>query len=198
MIKKKTIDRRHTHNQRHFQMLKTFSTFILLMSINLTVTAQHDKKLTPFGLKAGLNRSVINGKELDGTATGFIGLELYVSFFIDNELNKKWRFENEILFSFTDDYHFIEIPLRLKYLIHKKIILTAGPKLDFVLNNDDEIYDFNNFGVSVEMGMQYELTKRIISEFRYSLGLLPQINDFALDIYDGRRNTMRLGLGYRF
>jgi hypothetical protein len=168
------------------------------MSINLTVTAQNEKRLTPFGLKAGLNRSVINGKELDGTATGFIGLELYVSFFIDNELNEKWRFENEILFSFTDDYHFIEIPLRLKYQIYKKVILTAAPKLDFVLNNDDEIYDFNNFGVSVEVGMQYELTKRIISEFRYSLGLLPQINDFALDIYDGRRNTIRLGLGYRF
>lgn len=175
-----------------------FSTFFLLVSIPLTVTAQHDKKLTPFGLKTGLNRSVINGKELDGTATGFVGVELYASFFIDNELNEKWRLENEILFSFTDDYHFIEIPIRLKYQVYERILLTAGPKLDFVLNNDDEIYDFNNFSVSIEMGMQYELTKRIISEFRYSVGLLPQINDFALDIYDGKRNTLRLGLGYRF
>lgn len=179
-------------------MIKMCSTFFLLVSIPLTVTAQHDKKLTPFGLKTGLNRSVINGKELDGTATGFVGVELYASFFIDNELNEKWRLENEILFSFTDDYHFIEIPIRLKYQVYKRILLTAGPKMDFVLNNDDEIYDFNNFGVSIEMGMQYELTKRIISEFRYSVGLLPQINDFALDIYDGKRNTLRLGLGYRF
>lgn len=178
-------------------MPKVFSILLFLTLVTLSVTAQ-DKKLTPFGLKGGLNRSVINGKELDGTATGFIGLELYISFFIDNELNQKWRFENEILFSFTDDYHFLEIPLRLKYKIHKKIFITAGPKLDFVLNNDDEIYDFNNFGVSVEIGMQYEITKRIISEFRYSLGLLPQINDFALEMYDGKRNTIRLGLGYRF
>lgn len=179
-------------------MIKMFSTFFLLVSIPLTVTAQHDKKLTPFGLKTGLNRSVINGKELNGTAIGFVGVELYASFFIDNKLNEKWRLENEILFSFTDDYHFIEIPIRLKYQVYKRILLTVGPKLDFVLNNDDEIYDFNNFGVSIEMGMQYELTKRIISEFRYSVGLLPQINDFALDIYDGKRNTLRLGLGYRF
>jgi hypothetical protein len=179
-------------------MIKMFSTFFLLVSIPFTVIAQHDKKLTPFGLKTGLNRSVINGKELDGTATGFVGVELYASFFVDNELNKKWRLENEILFSFTDDYHFIEIPIRLKYQVYKRTLLTVGPKLDFVLNNDDEIYDFNNFGVSIEMGMQYELTKRIISEFRYSVGLLPQVNDFALDIYDGKRNTLRLGLGYRF
>lgn len=179
-------------------MLKLFSTFFLLISISLTVTAQHDKKLTPFGLKAGLNRSVIIGKELDGTATGFVGVELYASFFIDNELNKKWRLENEVLFSFTDDYHFIEIPIRLKYQVYKRILLAVGPKLDFVLSNDDEIYDFNKFGISVEMGVQYELTKRLISEFRYSVGLLPLINDFALDIYDGRRNTLRLGLGYRF
>lgn len=194
----KAIDRRHIHNQGHFPILTIISAFILSMSFNLSATAQTGKKLTPFGLKAGLNRSAINGKELDGTATGFIGLELYASFFIDNELNEKWRFENEILFSFTDDYHFIEIPLHLKHLIHKKVFLAVGPKLDFVLNNDNEIYDFNNFGVSVELGMQYELTKRIISEFRFSLGLRPQVNDYALEIFDGRRNTIRVGLGYRF
>lgn len=106
-------------------MIKMFSTFFLLVSIPFTVIAQHDKKLTPFGLKTGLNRSVINGKELDGTATGFVGVELYASFFVDNELNEKWRLENEILFSFTDDYHFIEIPIRLKYQVYKRNFLQS-------------------------------------------------------------------------
>ena len=194
----KTVKWSHTHYPGYFPIIKIFYIFFFFVSVIFTTTAQHDEKLSPFGLKTGLNRSVVNGKESDGTPTGFIGLELYVSFFIDNEIKKNWRFENEILFSFTDDYQFIEIPLRFKYQIFRKTILAAGPKLDFVLNNDDEIYDFNNFGISAEIGMQYELTKRLLSEFRYSLGLLPQINDFTLDIYDGKRNTLRLGLGYRF
>lgn len=163
----------------------------------MVVSGQH-KNLTSIGFKAGMNRSIINGHELNGTKTGYVGLELYLAFFADTELSTRWRFENEILYSFTDDYHFIEIPLHVKYSIFKGTFVFLGPKLDMIVSNDDEIYDFNNFGVSIEPGIQYEITKRIISEIRYSMGLMKQINDFALDIYDGRRNTLRLGLGFRF
>ncbi|MBX2968270.1 MAG: PorT family protein [Cyclobacteriaceae bacterium] len=171
---------------------------ILFICILQNGIAQNSIGPSPFSLKGGLNRSIINGKELDGTPTGFLGLELYVSLAMDNRLNQKWRFENEILFSFTDDYHFIEIPLRLKHQVHKKCSLAAGPKLDFILNKDDQNYNFNKFGISIEIGVQYDVTRRILAEFRYAFGLLPQISDFVLDIYDGKRNTIRLGLGYRF
>ena len=176
--------------------MKSLTFFVLTFS-TLIVSGQH-KNLTSFGVKAGLNRSIVNGHELNGTKTGFIGLELYAAFFADTELNTRWRFENEILYSFTDDYHFIEIPLHVKYSLFKRTFVFLGPKLDIIVSNDDEIYDFNNFGVSIEPGVQYEITKRIISEIRYSMGLMKQINDYALDIYDGRRNTLRLGLGFRF
>lgn len=171
------------------------------MSTNNSVKAdkpEADEHRTSFGFKAGLNRSVINGKELDGTATGYIGIELYAAFFAETELNKNWRFENELLYSFTDEYHFLEIPIHLKYLLLKKSLVFGGPKLDVIINNDNEFYDFNNFGISIELGAQYEITSRIICEIRYSNGLLPQVNDFVLDIYDGKRNTLRLGLGFRF
>ena len=163
----------------------------------MIVSAQH-KSLTSFGFKGGINRSVINGHELNGARTGYVGIELYGAFFADTELDARWRFENEILYSYTDDYHFVEIPLHVKYSFVKRTFVLLGPKLDMIVNNDDQIYDFNNFGVSMELGIQYEITQRIISEIRYSKGLMKQINDFGLDIYDGRRNTLRLGLGFRF
>lgn len=171
--------------------------FFVLTFWTCIVSAQ-DKNLTSFGFKGGINRSIVNGHELNGTKTGFIGLELYAAFFVDTEFNAKWRFENEILFSWTDDYYFVEIPLHIKYSFVKRTFVLLGPKLDMIVSNDDQIYDFNNFGVSIELGVQYEITKRIVSEIRYSKGLTKQINDYALDIYDGRRNTIRLGLGFRF
>ncbi len=177
--------------------MKYLAPFLLLTFSTLIVSGQH-KNATSFGIKAGINRSVINGYELNGTKTGFDGVELYAALFADTELSTRWRFENEILYSFTDDYHFIEIPLHLKYSVFKKAFVFLGPKLDMIVSNDDEIYDFNNFGVSIDVGFQYEITPRIISEIRYSRGLMKQINDYALDIYDGKRNTIRLGIGFRF
>jgi len=171
---------------------------LLVTTFSSLATFGQHKNLTSFGFKGGINRSVINGHELNGTKTGYDGVELYGAFFADTELNTRWRFENEILYSFTDEYHFIEIPLHVKYSIIKKGYVFLGPKLDMIVNNDDEIYDFNNFGLSIDLGFQYDITSRIISEIRYSKGLTKQINDFALDIYDGRRNTIRLGLGFRF
>lgn len=171
---------------------------LLLLCFSMSMAIAQREHATYFGFKGGLNRSVINGHEPNGTSTGYIGVEMYASFFADSRLNDRWRLENEILFSFTDEYFFIEIPLHIKYQVLKKTYILAGPKLDMIVNPDDEMYDFNNFGVSIDVGAQYEITKRFFTEFRYSQGLMSQVNDRGLDIYDGKRNTLRLGIGMRF
>ena len=171
---------------------------VLFLCFSTSIALAQREHSTYFGFKGGLNRSVINGHELNGTSTGYIGIEMYASLFADSRLNDRWRIENEILFSFTDEYFFIEIPLHLKYQVFKKTFILAGPKLDMIVNPDDEMYDFNNFGVSVDLGTQYEITKRFFVEFRYSQGLMKHVDDYGLDIYDGKRNTLRLGIGIRF
>jgi len=171
--------------------------FSILTISTLIATAQ-DRYSTSFGFKGGVNRSIVNGYELDGTKTGYVGVEMYGAFFADTKLSTKWRFENEILYSFTDQYHFIEVPLHVKYCLIKKTFVFLGPKLDMIVNKDNYGYEFNNFGVSIELGVQYEITKRIVTEIRFSKGLMKQINDLGLDIYDGKRNTSRLGIGFRF
>lgn len=160
------------------------------------------EKATLFGIKGGWNRSVINGQELDGSKTGFIGNEVYGGFFSDTKINNRWHFENELLFSWTDDYHFIEVPLHIKYFVHEKWNIFFGPKMDIIVDNDNNDfesgYNFQNVGVSADMGVQYLFLKRLVAEIRYSYGLVEQVDDLALEIYGGKRNTLRVGVGYQF
>ncbi len=173
--------------------------FVVLNFLNLN--AQITNKTT-FGFKGGYNKSIVDGKEPDGTKTGYIGYELYGSFFADTELNNILNLENEILFSYTDDYHFIEIPVHLKYRIKQKWFVLAGPKLDFIADNDNDDFEagyrFKNFGVSGELGLQYHFSKRFFAETRYSRSFTSQIDDLVLDIYNGKRHTFRIGLGIKF
>lgn len=173
--------------------------FIILNYIN--TNAQTENKTT-FGFKGGYNNSIVDGKELNGTKTGYIGYELYGSFFADTELNKILNLENEILFSYTDDFHFIEIPVHLKYRIKQKWFILAGPKLDFIADNDNDSFEanyrFKNFGVSGELGLQYHFSKRFFAETRYSRSFTSQITNLGLDIYNGKRHTFRIGLGIKF
>lgn len=164
--------------------------------------SQNSKK-TDFGIKGGVNLSHIVGIDSDGELTGYVGTELYVSLFSDSKLTERWSIENEILFSYTDDYHFIEIPVHTKYNLFKKWYVFLGPKLDFILDNDNDyferhIYRFKNFGISIESGIQYHLSKRGFVELRYSKGLTQQINNLVLDINNAKRNTLRIGIGIKF
>jgi opacity protein-like surface antigen len=171
--------------------------FLLLTFASLVAAGQY-KNSTSFGIKGGLNRSVIDGVELNGTKTGYVGLEMYFGFFADTQFNSGWNFESELLYSFTDEYHFIEMPLHIKFPLFKKSVLFFGPKIDLIVTQQNPYNLVNNPGVSIELGVQYDLTSRFIAELRYAKGSRKQINDSKFDLYDGKRNTLRLGVGFRF
>ena len=158
--------------------------------------------ITTFGFKGGYNRSIVKGSETTGAKTGYIGTELYGSFFADTELSDKINFENELLVSWTDDYHFVEVPLHIKYKLTPKWSAFAGPKLDIIADNDNDPFEsrhkFRNFGVSGELGAQYTFTTRFFVETRYSRSFITQITDLLLDINNGKRNTFRVGAGIKF
>lgn len=144
------------------------------------------------------------GKDADGEASGLLGNEFYVSFFKDTQLKEKLSLQTELLFSFTSDYHFIEIPITVKYNIYRKIDVFLGPRLDFLLDDDNDVdeassYLFKNFGISADFGVQYPINKRFFAEIRYSIGFTEQLTrDIQLDINNATRNTFRIGIGYRF
>lgn len=163
--------------------------------------AKTNKIHSSFGLKGGLNRSIVNGRTTTGAKTGYRGTEVYGSLFADFKLTQQWNFENELMFSWTDDYHFVEIPLHLKFKLSNKWKTFAGPKLDIILDNENDPfkseYKFRHFGLSGELGVQYRITNWLFAETRYSQAFTRQVTDLALDINNAKRNTFRLGFGVR-
>ncbi|TVQ46267.1 MAG: PorT family protein [Saprospirales bacterium] len=180
------------------------SVLFFLLSFSIDDTSAQSEKSTYFGFKGGLNHSDIVGVNNFNEYTGYLGYELYAAFFADTKINDRWHFQNELLFSWTDEYHFIEVPLHIKYKVFEKWFLFVGPKLDFLLDNSNDggyfeaYYRFQNFGVSVDTGIQYYFGSRFLAEGRFSRGFSPHVNDLLLDIYEGKRNTYRLGLGVIF
>jgi hypothetical protein len=161
-------------------------------------TKDHKPRTTRFGFKAGFNRSNVKGKETDGDKTGYIGGEVYAGFFTEIMVGKQFNIGSECLFSWTDDYHFVEVPVHLQFSFARNWSVFAGPKLDFLLDSSDEFYRFKNFGISADMGVQYNILRNLFAEIRQSIGFTEQITDVALDINNAKRNTSRIGLGIRF
>ena len=178
------------------------NTIIIVTLLASFLSFSQTTKKTTFGVKGGVNFSDIIGVDSNGEKTGYVGTEIYGSLFADTELSEKWNLENELLFSYTDDYHFLEIPIHLKYKFAQDWNFLFGPKLDFILDNDNDpfesAYRFKNFGISFEFGTQYSISKRVFAELRYSKGLTKQIDDLFLDINGGKRNTLRIGIGLKF
>lgn len=170
---------------------------IVLFCFSYTTAYSQQIKPTIFGLKIGFNNSVINGIELDGDKTGLVGYELYASLFSNSKLNEKLNLENEILFSYTDDFIFMEFPIHLKYKIRDLWSILFGTKIDFIPTENINS-KYKPMGVSAELGVQYDINKRYFAELRVSKGFTKQIDDFILEIYDGKRNTFRFGLGVNF
>jgi hypothetical protein len=174
--------------------------YLVFICVSLHGIAQGVKE-TNFGVKLGYNNSNISGKDSNGEATGYFGNELYLGLFVDKQLTNKTSLQLELIYSFTEDYNFLEIPLNIKYKVYRKLYLFAGPKFDFILDNDisEANYEYRNFGVSADLGVQYLIAMDFFAEVRYSIGFEEQLKrDIQLDINNATRNTFRIGIGYRF
>lgn len=175
--------------------------FLVLTSLCLFVrlSAQKEKR-TRFGIKGGFNHTVINGYETNGSKTGFIGGSIYGALFTETHIGANSFLANELLFSWTNDWHFIEVPIYIKQMLNSRWAVFLGPKLDLAADKFDKRKESKSgfCGVSVETGVQFNFMKQLFAEGRYSIGLSKQFRDESFDINDGKRNNFRIGAGFRF
>jgi hypothetical protein len=171
---------------------------ITLITVFNCLTVNGQERKGTFGAKVGLNNSRVKATERDGTRSGYVGTEIYGGFFVDTRLTSKLDLGSELLVSYTDDYHFIELPLNLKYKFAEKWNVFAGPKLDYIVDESDEFYRFMKLGVSAEVGSQFHINRLFFAELRYAKSFTPQIDSDFLEFYNGKRNTFRLGIGMNF
>lgn len=174
---------------------------VIVCGILLSVAFGQKKNCTvQLGFKSGINHIVIDGVETNGKETGFIGTTVYGALFSEIPISATTLLQNELLFTWLNDWHFIEIPFHIKQRLNNKWSVFLGPKLDIVADKFDKA-DGNPsdlLGVSVETGGQFSFNKKIFLEGRYSIGLSKQFKDQFFDINEGRRNNLRFGVGLRF
>ncbi|REC56252.1 hypothetical protein DRF62_04090 [Chryseobacterium piscium] len=155
-----------------------------------------------FGIKAGWNYSNVNAIDEIGERSGYLsnGGELFGGIALEKQISKKTYVQTSFLVSYTDRVTFLELPLYYKYNFYKKFSLLAGPKLNYI--PDDEIsqpYDFKRrVGISGDLGIDYKISNHFIIEGTVSKGFTKQYDDLILTYYDAKRNVYRLGVAYYF
>ena len=177
--------------------MKIYPLLLLVLLAPRDCVAQ-EKNNTACGLKAGLNHTRLFGRDSNGDKLGYSGTEIYGSFFLETGRRHTTYLGTELIFSYTESYHFIEVPLQLKQVLTRRLTAFAGPKLDYFLDKhfeNDPLSRVKSLGISVDAGLQFTLLKCLFTECRYSTGLTRQINDYGFDINHARRSTLRLGLG---
>lgn len=184
----------------YFSKIYFKSLFLILFLITSNSQSQEIRS-TSFILKGGINRTEIVGVDQNGEETGLVGIQIFGGILLETKIRNNLFIEEGLIFSYTDDYHYLEIPVELKIKMEENLLIKFGPKLDFILDNIEEnstFYYFKPFGVSANIGLEYNLNKSFLVDLNYSKGFVEQVNYKILDINNGKRNVIRLGLGFKF
>ena len=181
-------------------MEKKFFATITLLVLFFEPHAQSEKNKIIFGIKGGYNHTVINGYETNGAKTGFIGSTIYGSLFGERGIGENKFLSAELTYSWVNDWNFLEMPVHFRQMLNRQISIFAGPKLDVAADKFDKTKESTSrlLGISAEAGAQYDLSRHLFGEVKYSVGVTRNFNDTFFDINNGRRDNFRFGAGYRF
>lgn len=173
---------------------------IILLAEFPNLHAQTEINKVTFSIKGGVNHTVINGYETNGAKTGFVGSTIYGAFIIEKRISESNFFNTGFLFSWVNDWHFIEIPFHYRQKLNNEISIFAGPKLDLAADKFDKTKESTSkfLGISAEIGGQYNFSVHVFAETEYSIGISKGFNDTFFDINSGRRDNFHIGLGYYF
>ncbi|MFT6113075.1 MAG: opacity protein-like surface antigen [Bacteroidia bacterium] len=175
--------------------------FILIIGLICISSLAQDLAAQSFGasLLAGANFSQVDGDQLGGYNK--LGVNLGVQ--IDRKLKEDWTAAFEIRFSMKGakkvidpeapptftlklSYHYLEVPLLIKYTHFDKFTPYAGPSIGVnVFNQRDENTitskeeKLNRIEVGFHLGATYHLTDKIGIDLRHSYSLL-SVRDFPI------------------
>ena len=181
-------------------MKKSLIAVIVLLAVLAKLYAQTEINKLTFSIKGGYNHTVINGSETNGVKTGFAGSTIYGGFVIEKRIAENKFINAGLLFSWVNDWHFLEIPFHYRQKFNKEFSVFAGPKLDLAADKFDRAKETTSklLGISAEVGAHYNFSIHVFAETEYSIGISRSFNDNFFDINGGRRDNYRIGVGYCF
>ncbi|MEQ6166354.1 porin family protein [Ekhidna sp. MALMAid0563] len=172
------------------------------------------------GLKAGLNIGKERVSDSGITITSESTYFFMGGFFISEKLSNDISLGGEIIYSldggkynlssfgsfgtYTDRFHYLSIPVLLKYHASKYFNVNAGPQIGFLLKAEEDdgrsktdfTDDVKPMNFSAAFGAELNLKAMDIG-FRYVLGL-SNINDIEDTTFEVNLSTIQIYLGQTF
>lgn len=183
--------------------MKSF-TFFLLIAGAILISSPLKAQPKP-GIKAGVNYGGLSGYEGGKKAAIHTGL------FIEWQVNNKWKFRPELLYSSIGQKYMVEeietqdtkaiqisyvsVPVVFQYYLARKIFIEAGPQLSFLASAKDKggngdkadvRRNLRNTQFGFNAGMGWLIRKKTEVYIRYS----PGFDDITL--YDTDTDCSRL------
>ena len=165
---------------------------------------------TNVNLKAKVRISEYDEISTESTDGGgfFIGITREIN------ISDKFSFKPGILYTNTlldesddDKFEHLQIPFYFNYYANEKIFLSAGPKIDYLLENDFN-ENYNKISLALGIGIGFELSPRFDLIANYSFQITNSLskdftdemsNELGTDVNASlKQNFLNIGLAYNF
>jgi hypothetical protein len=174
-------------------MMNRYLAIIILLLFSFISFSQSFKG----GIFAGFSACQVDGDHL----SGFRRAGLVAGAYTGHDLSPKLAWQLELKFIQKGSYqslnpeaniqhtydlrlNYVELPVLLKYKYKRKLVFDAGPGFGYLAwhkenseNGPDydpfNLYPFNKFEISLQIGGNYQLSKRIIINIRYLYSAVP-------------------------
>ncbi len=175
---------------------------IIIILLSLSASAAFSQSLE-WGIKAGMNLSCLKAYRKTDVFPGF-----YAGVFAERRISDSFGVQGELLYSKTlestsgwegtkkgsdpNNMDYLVLPVMAKYYAVKDLGLELGPQFGYLLRDDINHFD-KKFDLSLGAGLSCKIGRRFDVSARYNFGLIDLSKEF-----DGKNNTLRFGVGYRF
>ena len=192
----------------------------IILAIAILITLSSNAQKINFGIKAGLNMSMLTGSkdQIMSSTNGFfagtlIEFKILEKIALQPELlfsAQGAKFESkDLTFSTTRKMDYLILPIMVKYYIKSGLFVEAGPQVGFLLsaNQDAENRITNistsenikdatkDFDMAANVGIGYDILDKIVTQIRYCIGIT---NTSTLENTDIKNGVFQLSVGYKF
>lgn len=192
----------------------------IITTIAIITAMQCSSQKINFGIKAGLNMSVITGAsdQIMTSSNGF-----HAGAFLEFKALGKIAIQPEVLFSAqgakfeskdltsitTTKMNYVMVPVMVKYYPIAGLFFEAGPQAGFLItakedfeykiattNSSEDIKDKTKaFDMSANVGVGYDILDKVVVQVRYCIGLT---NTSTVENVNTKNGVFQMSLGYKF
>ena len=192
----------------------------IILSIAILITLSSNAQKINFGIKAGLNMSMLTGSkdQIMSSTNGFFAgtlleFKILEKIALQPELlfsAQGAKFESkDLTFSTTRKMDYLILPIMVKYYIKSGLFVEAGPQVGFLLSANQDVENIitnistsenikdatKDFDMAANVGIGYDILDKIVTQIRYCIGIT---NTSTLENTDIKNGVFQLSVGYKF